>query len=280
MHKRLPEFLKRPIIDTETTRNVRQILRVNCLSTVCENARCPNKNECYTKNTATFLIMGNVCTRNCRYCNIACEKPKPLDELEPFHIANAVKELGLKYSVITSVTRDDLLDGGAEHFAKCVKEIRKLIPECKIEILTPDFKGDRNSLDTIISAHPDVFNHNIETVEELFKIARPQAVYERSLKVLEYVKKNSNILTKSGMMIGLGESFEQIERTLCDLRNVGCDILTIGQYIQPSKQHLPVEKYYEPREYEKLQHLAEKIGFKHHQIGPLVRSSYRAAELV
>ena len=280
MHKRLPEFLKRPIIDTEKTRNVRQILRVNCLSTVCENARCPNKNECYTKNTATFLIMGNVCTRNCRYCNIACEKPKPLDELEPFHIAKAVKELGLKYSVITSVTRDDLLDGGAEHFAKCVKEIRKLIPECKIEILTPDFKGDRNSLDTIISAHPDVFNHNIETVEELFKIARPQAVYERSLKVLEYVKKNSNILTKSGMMIGLGESFEQIERTLCDLRNVGCDILTIGQYIQPSKQHLPVEKYYEPREYEKLQHLAEKIGFKHHQIGPLVRSSYRAAELV
>ena len=195
MHKRLPEFLKRPIIDTETTRNVRQILRVNCLSTVCENARCPNKNECYTKNTATFLIMGNVCTRNCRYCNIACEKPKPLDELEPFHIAKAVKELGLKYSVITSVTRDDLLDGGAEHFAKCVKEIRKLIPECKIEILTPDFKGDRNSLDTIISAHPDVFNHNIETVEELFKIARPQAVYERSLKVLEYVKKNSQFIT-------------------------------------------------------------------------------------
>lgn len=280
MRERLPEYLKRPIIDTDKTRTVRRILKTNCLNTVCENARCPNKNECYTKNTATFLIMGNVCTRNCRYCNIGCSKPEPLDINEPEHIAKAVKELGLKYSVITSVTRDDLPDGGAQHFANCIYSIRKLSPYVKIEILTPDFKGDTQALDTIITAHPDVFNHNIETVRELFKTARPQAIYERSLDVLKYIKNNSNILTKSGLMIGLGETFEQIETTLIDLKNVGCDILTIGQYIQPSKEHLPVAKYYRLEEYEILKSMAQNIGFKHYQIGPLVRSSYRAAELV
>lgn len=280
MRERLPEYLKRPIIDTDKTRTVRKILKSKCLNTVCENARCPNKNECYTKNTATFLIMGNVCTRNCRYCNIGCSKPEPLDPLEPLHIAQAVHDLGLKYSVITSVTRDDLPDGGAEHFAQCITEIRKLSPDVKIEILTPDFKADKNALDTIIAANPEVFNHNIETTKYLFKTARPQAIYARSLDVLKYIKDNSNIITKSGMMIGLGETYEDIEETLTDLHNVGCDILTIGQYIQPSKEHLPVAKYYRPEEYEILQKLADKIGFKHHQIGPLVRSSYRAAELV
>ncbi len=280
MRERLPEYLKRPIIDTEKTRTVRRILKTNCLNTVCENARCPNKNECYTKNTATFLIMGNVCTRNCRYCNIGCAKPAPLDMDEPMHVAQAVKELGLKYSVITSVTRDDLPDGGAEHFAKCIDKIRKLVPDVKIEILTPDFKGEHSALDRIISAHPDVFNHNIETVKELFKTARPQAIYNRSLDVLKYIKENSDIITKSGMMIGLGETFEQIEETLTDLKKAGCDILTIGQYIQPSKEHLPVAEYYKPEDYETLKTLAQKIGFKHYQIGPLVRSSYRAAELI
>lgn len=280
MRERLPEYLKRPIIDTEKTRTVRRILKTNCLNTVCENARCPNKNECYTKNTATFLIMGNVCTRNCRYCNIGCAKPDPLDMDEPMHVAQAVKELGLKYSVITSVTRDDLPDGGAEHFAKCIDKIRKLVPDVKIEILTPDFKGEHSALDRIISAHPDVFNHNIETVKELFKTARPQAIYNRSLDVLKYIKENSDIITKSGMMIGLGETFEQIEETLTDLKKAGCDILTIGQYIQPSKEHLPVAEYYKPEDYETLKTLAQKIGFKHYQIGPLVRSSYRAAELI
>ena len=171
MRERLPEYLKRPIIDTDKTRTVRKILKTKCLNTVCENARCPNKNECYTKNTATFLIMGNNCTRNCRYCNITCDRPEPLDLNEPQHVAEAVKDLGLKYSVITSVTRDDLKDGGAEHFANCIKEIRKLSPDTKIEILTPDFKGDKNSLNTIIEANPNVFNHNIETVREIFKIA-------------------------------------------------------------------------------------------------------------
>ena len=279
MRDRLPEYLKGPIIDTDTTRNVRRILKHNCLNPVCENARCPNKNECYTKNTATFLIMGNVCTRNCRYCNISCQKPEPLDPLEPQHIAKAVKDLGLKYAVITSVTRDDLPDGGAEHFAQCIYEIRKLTPSVKIEILTPDFKNQKDALDVIIKAHPDVFNHNIETVKALFKTARPQGNYDNSLAVLKYIKENSDIETKSGMMIGLGETIEQIKETMEDLHAVNCDILTVGQYIQPSKEHLPVAKYYKPEEYEELKELATSVGITRHQIGPLVRSSYNAASL-
>ncbi len=279
MRERLPQYLKRPLIDTEKTRTVRKILKTKCLNTVCENARCPNKNECYSKNTATFLIMGNNCTRNCRYCNISCAKPEQLDLKEPKHIAEAVKALNLKYAVITSVTRDDLPDGGANHFVNCIREIRKLSPETKIEILTPDFKGDKKALNHIIEAHPEVFNHNIETVKDLFKTARPQGDYARSLDVLSYVKNNSDILTKSGLMVGLGETFKQIENTLKDLYDIGCDILTIGQYIQPSKLHLAVDKYYSVEEFSILQKLAENVGFKHYQIGPLVRSSYKADEL-
>lgn len=299
---RLPEYLKRPIIDTDKTKNVRRILKTNCLNTVCESARCPNKNECYTKNTATFLIMGNVCTRNCRFCNISTAKPQLLDENEPKNVAKAVKELGLKYVVITSVTRDDLPDGGAGHFFNCIKEIRKqseakrrrseevwknnhasthpriLSSLTQIEILTPDFKGDTKSLDTIIGASPDVFNHNIETVPSLYKIARPQAIYQRSLDVLKYVKDNSDILTKSGIMVGLGETFEELEQTLTDLKNINIDIVTIGQYIQPSKAHLGVNKYYTLEEFEQLKELAKKVDIKNYQIGPLVRSSYNAAE--
>ncbi|MBR1943612.1 lipoyl synthase [bacterium] len=277
--KRLPDYLKRQIIDTEKTKKVRTVLKHNCLNTVCENARCPNKNECYQKNTATFLIMGNVCTRNCRYCNISCEKPEPLNPDEPKNIAKAVSELGLKYSVITSVTRDDLSDGGAEHFAQTIYEIRKLTSDTKIEILTPDFKGDKKALDIIIEAKPDVFNHNIETVEKLFKTARPQGNYRRSLEVLKYVKENSDILTKSGLMVGLGETEDEIKRTFADLRDVGCDILTVGQYIQPSKQHLEVDKYYTEEEFEHLKGLAHQAGFEKYQIAPLVRSSYNAFNL-
>lgn len=280
MRERLPEYLKRPIIDTDKTRTVRKILKANCLNTVCENARCPNKNECYTKHTATFLIMGGVCTRNCKYCNISCQKPEPLDVDEPKHIAKAVKDLSLKYAVITSVTRDDLPDGGAEHFAKCIEEIRKISPDTKIEILTPDFKGNIESLNTIIQAHPDVFNHNIEAVRGIFKTVRPQGNYDVSLSVLKYIKENSDIKTKSGLIIGLGENFEQIKETFEDLYNVGCDILTVGQYIQPSKEHYPVGKYYKPEEYEELKKLATSVGIKHSQIGPLVRSSYNAASLM
>ncbi len=285
---RLPEYLKRPIIDTEKTKIVRRILKTKCLNTVCEGARCPNKSECYSHNTATFLIMGNVCTRNCRYCNISSAKPEPLDLNEPKHIAEAVKELGLKYAVITSVTRDDVEDGGAEHFRNCVDEIRKIC-NAKIEILTPDFKPRNlapqekvqalNSyapLDTIIGANPDCFNHNIETVKTLFSTARPQGNYDWSLEVLKYVKNNSSIVTKSGLMVGLGETLAQIEETLCDLKNVGVDIITIGQYIQPSKAHLEVAKFYTLDEFEELKTLARKVGFKNYQIGPLVRSSYHA----
>lgn len=271
----LPDYLKRPIIDTETTKTVRRILKTKCLNTVCEGARCPNKSECYSHNTATFLIMGKVCTRNCRYCNISPARPEPLDLEEPKHVAEAVKELGLKFAVITSVTRDDLPDGGAQHFKNCIDEIRKIC-DAKVEILTPDFKDDKRALDTVIKAHPDVFNHNIETVRSIFKTARPQGDYDRSIEVLRYVKEISNIVTKSGLMAGLGEGVNDIEETLCDLHDAGVDIITIGQYIQPSKQHLPVAKYYTLEEFEELKELARKIGFKNFQIGPLVRSSYHA----
>lgn len=286
----LPDYLKRPIIDTETTKTVRRILKTKCLNTVCEGARCPNKSECYSHNTATFLIMGKVCTRNCRYCNISPARPEPLDLEEPKHVAEAVKELGLKFAVITSVTRDDLPDGGAQHFKNCIDEIRKIC-DAKVEILTPDFRSivpspegrvrvgvnpSYDALDTVIKAHPDVFNHNIETVRSIFKTARPQGDYDRSIEVLRYVKENSNIVTKSGLMAGLGEGVNDIEETLCDLHDAGVDIITIGQYIQPSKQHLPVAKYYTLEEFEELKELARKIGFKNFQIGPLVRSSYQA----
>ena len=275
--QRLPDYLKRPIIDTEKTRTVRKILKNKCLNTVCDGARCPNKGECYAKNTATFLIMGSVCTRNCRYCNISTAKPEPLDINEPKHVAEAVKELGLEFAVITSVTRDDLIDGGAEHFKNCIDEIRK-VSNTKIEILTPDFKGKKEALDIIIQANPNVFNHNIETVKSIFRTARPQGNYSRSIEVLKYIKENSSIVTKSGMMVGLGETSDEIEETLLDLKNVGVDIVTIGQYIQPSKEHLKVEKYYTLEEFEDLKNLAKKIGFKNYQIAPLVRSSYQAKQ--
>lgn len=274
--RRLPDYLKRNIIDNEKTKTVRRILKTKCLNTVCDGARCPNKNECYEHHTATFLIMGNVCTRNCKYCNISTAKPEPLDKNEPKHIAEAVQELGLKYVVITSVTRDDLPDGGANHFAECIKEIRNLSPDIKIEILTPDFQRKDGALDIIIEAHPDVFNHNIETTRSVFKTARPLGNYDLSLNVLKYIKQNSDIKTKSGLMVGLGETIEDIEQTLIDLKNVECDILTIGQYIQPSKQHLEVVKYYTLEEFEELKQLAQKIGLNKYQIGPLVRSSYNA----
>lgn len=274
--RRLPDYLKRNIIDDENTKTVRRILKTKHLNTVCDGARCPNKNECYGHNTATFLIMGNVCTRNCKYCNISTSKPEPLDKDEPKHLAEAVNELGLKYVVITSVTRDDLIDGGAGHLAECIREIRKLSSDIKIEILTPDFLRKDGALDIIIDSHPDVFNHNIETTRNVFKTARPLGDYNRSLEVLKYIKDNSDIKTKSGLMVGLGETMEDIENTLVDLKNTGCDILTIGQYIQPSKQHLEVSKYYTLEEFEALKKLAEKIGLNKYQIGPLVRSSYNA----
>ena len=277
--KRLPSYLKRGIIDTEKTKSVRQILKSNCLNTVCEAARCPNKNECYSKNTATFLIMGNICTRNCRFCNVSAGKPELLNPEEPKKIADAVLKLGLKYAVITSVTRDDLPDGGASHFAEVIYEIKKLTPNVRVEVLTPDFKGDKNAIDTVIKAKPDVFNHNIETVPALYKKARPQADYNQSLDFLDYVKKHSDILTKTGLMLGLGETKEELIKVFEDLVKIKCDIVTIGQYIQPSKAHLPVIKYYEPYEYDELTDIAKKMGIKHTFFSPLARSSYKAVDV-
>ena len=230
----LPDYLKRPIIDTETTKTVRRILKTKCLNTVCEGARCPNKSECYSHNTATFLIMGKVCTRNCRYCNISPARPEPLDLEEPKHVAEAVKELGLKFAVITSVTRDDLPDGGAQHFKNCIDEIRKIC-DAKIEILTPDMKGNTAALDTIIKAHPDVFNHNIETVRSIFKTARPQGDYDRSIEVLRYVKENSNIVTKSGLMVGLGATHvDKWSADNCLSTSLACNDGSASEYAFPA----------------------------------------------
>lgn len=277
--QRLPEYLKKGIIDTEKTKTVRHVLKDNCLNTVCESARCPNKSECYAKNTATFLIMGKNCTRNCRFCNISCASPEPLNPEEPQKIADAVLKLSLKYVVITSVTRDDLSDGGAEHFASVIKQIKKVDSRVRTEVLTPDFKGNKNSIDTVIQAKPDVFNHNIETVPSLYRKARPQAEYSRSLEFLQYIKETSNILTKTGLMVGLGETKEELINTFEDLAGIKCDIVTIGQYIQPSKQHLEVVRYYKPYEYEELTLIARKIGIKHTFFSPLTRSSYNAASI-
>ena len=276
---RLPDYLKRPIasLDNKENKRVKNILSKYNLNTVCDGARCPNKSVCY--GCLTFLIMGKTCTRNCRFCNISPSCPLPLDENEPKNVACAVKELNLDYVVITSVTRDDLEDGGAKHFKKTIDEIRKLKPQTKIEILTPDFKGDKKALDIIIESMPDVFNHNVETVPSLYKKARPQAIYKRSLEVLSHIKKNSSgIITKTGIMTGLGETEEEIIQTIKDIKEANVDILTIGQYIRPSVKHLPVIKYYKEDEFEKLRQIALDTGIKACVSSPLARSSYRAHE--
>ncbi|MBS4760449.1 MAG: lipoyl synthase [Clostridium sp.] len=277
--KRLPDYLKRGIIDTEKTKLVRSILKHNCLNTVCEAARCPNKAECYSKNTATFLILGNICTRNCRFCNISGGTPETVDRQEPIKVAQAIKELGLKYAVITSVTRDDLPLQGADVFAAVITETRKLVPDIKIEVLTPDFEGIEDLIDIVVDSKPDVFNHNIETVRRLYQKARPLAQYERSLEFLKHIKeRNNNMITKSGLMVGLGETIEELEQTFCDLKNSRCDIVTVGQYMQPSKKHLGVEKYYTQNDFELVEKTAKKCGIKNIVASGLVRSSYKAFE--
>ena len=277
--KRLPEYLKRGIIDTEKTKLVRSILKNKCLNTVCEAARCPNKAECYAKNTATFLILGNICTRNCRFCNISGGEPKPVDKQEPIKVAQAIKELDLKYAVITSVTRDDLPLQGADIFAQVISETRKHVPDIKIEVLTPDFEGIEDLIDIVTDAKPDVFNHNIETVKRLYPKARPLAQYKRSLEFLKHIKdRDKTMITKSGLMVGLGETFDELEQTFSDLKSVGCDIVTVGQYMQPSKKHLEVEKYYTQDDFKIIEELAHKAGIKQIIASGLVRSSYRAFE--
>ncbi len=277
MSKHLPEYLKRGLINTEKTKTVRRILKEKCLNTVCEEARCPNKAECYSKDTATFMILGDTCTRNCRFCAINSGRPNPVDPDEPLHVAQAVNELKLSYAVITSVTRDDLSDGGAQHFADTISQIKTLSPNTKVEVLIPDLKGVLDALDVILNSKPDVLNHNVETVPNLYKTVRPQAIYERSLKVLCY-SKSKNIITKTGIMVGLGETVEDLTKLFNDLKEINLDILTIGQYIRPSKNHLEVAKYYTPKEFEELKQLALSIGLKSVVSSPLVRSSFKALE--
>lgn len=279
---RLPEYLKTKIasVDNENYKNVRTILNKNNLNTVCDGARCPNKCECYSSNTATFLILGNTCTRNCAFCNISQKTPFGVDPDEPRHVALAISELNLEYCVITSVTRDDLKqnhDFGSIHYQNTINEIRKLNKNVKIEILTPDFKGDKIALDRIVSAKPDVFNHNIETIKRLYPIARAMADYDCTLDVLKYMKSH-NFITKSGFMLGLGENSDEIKELILDLAKVKLDILTIGQYIRPSKQHLEVKRYYTLQEYNEIEEFIRNNTKIYPIVAPLARSSYKAKE--
>ena len=279
MRQRLPEYLKRGIVDTDATRKVRQLLKESGLTTVCDAARCPNRNECYSCNSATFMILGDRCTRNCRFCSVTTEKPLPPNSQEPKLVANAIKELGLKYAVITMVTRDDLSDGGAEHISKTIREIKKINPQIKTEVRISDMQGNKEALKTVLEASPDVLNHNVETVKSLYKTVRPQADYIRSLGVLKFSKEYApHIITKTGIMLGLGETEPEILELFDDLVSVKCDILTAGQYIQPTKQHIEVNRYLPPDEFESLQKKALESGLKQAVFAPLARSSYKASE--
>lgn len=280
MTERLPKYLKRGIIDTEKTKEVRKILRLKGLNTVCDAARCPNKGECYAKNTATFLVLGDICTRNCRFCSVKSGVPEPPNPDEPKLIKEAVEELGLKYVVITMVTRDDLVDGGAGHISEIINELKSLENPPRVEVLISDLKGDFETLNKILKTELDVLNHNLETVVELYPKVRPKAIYERSLAVLEYSKQNyPHIRTKTGIMLGLGETEEQLRQLFKDLKAIDCDILTAGQYIQPTKEHIKVEKYLKEEEFAELEKLAREEGLKYLAFAPLVRSSYKAQEL-
>lgn len=277
MNEPKPEWLKIKYHRNENRGDVEEILRKLSLHTVCEEANCPNIGECFNKKTATFMILGKYCTRNCTFCNVKKNTPQSLDLQEPFHIAEAVKKWQLKYIVITSVTRDDLLDGGAGHFANVIKAIRDINEDVLIEVLIPDFGGNSDSLLKVVKAGPDVINHNIETVPRLYPEVRPMASYGRSLEVLANVKIMDNgILTKSGIMLGLGENHEEVINVFKDLRKKDCDFLTIGQYLAPSKHHHPVIKYYHPDNFENYRKLALETGFKSVASAPLVRSSYNA----
>jgi lipoyl synthase len=276
---RKPEWLKRRLPTGETFNQVREIIAAGRLHTVCQEAKCPNIWECYSHRTATFLIMGERCTRNCRFCAVSSGTPEPLDPQEPTHVAEAVERMQLKYVVITSVTRDDLPDGGAAHFATTLQAIRQRIPQAEIEVLIPDFQGDRTSLERVLSARPDVLNHNIETVPRLYPKVRPQADYRRSLDIVRHAAEFAPAIpTKSGLMLGLGEQSDEIQQTLEDLRQAGCRILTLGQYLQPSPQNLPVETYVTPDEFETWRKAALKLGFSEVASAPFVRSSYHAKE--
>lgn len=275
-----PKWLRKKLPTGPEYEQVRKLLKSNCLTTVCQEAQCPNQFECYSSGTATFMILGEKCTRNCGFCAVGHGPSGPPDDTEPLRVAEAVKKMRLKYSVITSVTRDDIEDGGASFFVRTIEEIRKSSPETRVEVLIPDLNGDWQALEKIVSAAPDVLNHNIETVERLYAVVRPQAKYQRSLELLEHVKRVSpGMVTKSGIMVGLGEKREELTETMCDLLRARCDILTVGQYLQPSRDHLPVYEFITPEHFEELEQEALDLGFAGVAAGPSVRSSYEAGVL-
>jgi len=275
---RLPEWIK--VKNLGGIHGTKRVLRSYGLSTVCEEAKCPNIGECFSRPTATFMILGSKCTRNCAFCSIDSSLPEPLDHEEPERIAMAAREMGLRYVVITSVTRDDLYDCGAGHFEKTVYSVKKYLPGVKIEVLTPDFNGNIRSLITVLNSKPDVYNHNVETVPRLYPVIRPFAEYRRSLSLLEYAKKTTpEIYTKSGLMLGLGEKITEVMNVLRDLRNAGCDIITIGQYLRPSRFNIAVAEYVRPEIFERLRIAALSMGFKYVASAPLVRSSMNAEEM-
>jgi lipoic acid synthetase len=276
--QRKPDWIRVRLPASPEVERIKKILRKNGLSSVCEEASCPNLGECFSGGTATFMIMGDICTRRCPFCDVGHGKPNALDPKEPSHLAEAIAEMRLKYVVITSVDRDDLRDGGAQHFADCIREARVHSPNLEVEILTPDFRGRMEiALDILEKEAPDVFNHNLETVPRLYREARPGANYQWSLKLLqEYKKRRPDVLTKSGLMVGLGETKEEIFEVMKDMREHNIDMLTIGQYLQPSKDHLPVQRYVTPEEFDEYKSLADEMGFERAACGPLVRSSYHA----
>jgi lipoic acid synthetase len=276
---RLPPWFKVRLQQGPDYRAIRQVMDRLELHTICEEARCPNIWECWNNRTATFLILGDICTRRCHYCSVETGRPLTVDRDEPIRVAQAVLAMGLRHAVITSVNRDELADGGASVFAETIRQIRRLNPSCTIEVLIPDFEGNESALRTVADAQPEILNHNIETVERLFPDIRPQGKYQRSIELL-WRAKRLGMTTKSGLIVGMGETVEEIKRVMLDLRSAGCDILTIGQYLQPSTQHLPVARFYHPDEFALFKKEGLALGFRHVESGPLVRSSYHAERQV
>jgi lipoyl synthase len=276
---RLPDWLRVKMPGGPRYIELKHLMRDHQLHTVCEAAHCPNIGECWERGTATFMILGDICTRRCHYCAVTTGRPTGIDLQEPGRLAETVRMMGLRYCVITSVNRDDLPDGGAFIFAACIKKVRAEAPGCKVEVLIPDFAGAWPALQKVIDARPDVLNHNIESTRRIFPRVRPRGNYRLSLDLLGRVKEmDSGMVTKSGIIVGMGETREEVLETMQDLRGVGCDLLTIGQYLRPSAKHLPIDRFYTPAEFAELRQIGEEMGFKHVASGPLVRSSYHADE--
>lgn len=278
---RVPSWIKVRLTQGANYLELKDLMRSQALHTVCEEARCPNIYECWEQRTATFLILGDICTRNCGFCAITTGRPTELDRLEPGRVAATVRRMALRHVVITSVTRDDLADGGAEIFADTIAAIRREVPGCGVEVLTPDFAGNWAALATVVAARPDIYNHNLETIPRLYRRVRPKAEYRQSLELLARVKAaDPSIVTKSGLMVGLGETFDELVAVFADMRAHQIDVLTVGQYLRPDIDHLPVVRYYLPEEYQAIKAAALGLGFRHVEAGPLVRSSYHAASQV